>query len=193
MFGKPPAHQAQPLLQHEPGTVSAADVQWMVGRAGCRVLKKLGEGTFGKVCLVKNKKYELMACKVVRNPKMSNGQVMEARLARDILGNSHPKIAEVAYTLRGPDDLWGIFFAWVNGGSLRSVVTEYHQRDKRLPEGFLWHVLEQVAQALQFCHYGISLSYSANASGWRAPVIHGDVKPENLRILICLALANCFC
>lgn len=68
----------------------------------------------------------------------------------------------------------GIFMEYCDGGTLAELIKK-HRRDKQpIQEVFLWHVLESLASAIDYCHNGPVDS----TTKWEW-VIHFDVKPEN--------------
>ena len=68
-----------------------------------------------------------------------------------------------------------------DAGNLEDMVQLYRRRGQRIGEGFLWHVMQGIANALAYLHWGI-----ADAAGGSQPVrnwgtiCHLDIKPPNV-------------
>ena len=68
---------------------------------------------------------------------------------------------------------------WIPVKSLPAVViVDWSANSLILPEGFLWHVLHSMANALCYCCYGTNKP-SAYKHGWDG-IVHMDIKPENM-------------
>ena len=149
-----------------------------------KVLKPIGEGSFGAVSLVQCRSNgQLYACKVVQNPKRhpGSGSVAEARILMRVLP-ANKRIVRMREILEDPGRpaVAALVMGYANGGDLYGLVRAYQHPPAHIPEPFLWHLFLGVAQALAFLHYGIEASSGwAPRRGWRA-VIHGDVKPGNV-------------
>ncbi|KAL2255484.1 hypothetical protein VTK26DRAFT_3263 [Humicola hyalothermophila] len=55
-----------------------------------------------------------------------------------------------------------LFYKYYNGGTLHDVLYAYSKRKKKLPEGFIWHVIAQLGRALSWLHTGILPSPAYN-------------------------------
>ncbi|KAI8943851.1 hypothetical protein NX059_001823 [Plenodomus lindquistii] len=73
--------------------------------------------------------------------------------------------------------------AWVvmeycSGGSLLGLMKQCQSRDEVVPEGFIWHVIECVARALQYCHHGPA-TRAHDLQAWDT-IVHRDVSLANI-------------
>ncbi|KAL8680639.1 MAG: hypothetical protein Q9186_003177 [Xanthomendoza sp. 1 TL-2023] len=146
-------------------------------------IRPLGEGSFGKVFLYKHKRSaRLLAVKTTRKPPPSyiSGLPSEVYIIRDILGNSHAHLPKLYHFHHSPAriEYWMDF---CNSGDLVNLNEYYGTRCLRVPEGFIWHALTQLASALAFLHTGIDRAdvEKARPLNWQ-PIIHRDIKPENV-------------
>lgn len=65
-----------------------------------------------------------------------------------------------------PHDIPWMLMELCDRGTLAQLVKDYSNKGMHLPEAFLWHVLEQLATSVQFCH----------STG----VLHRDITPANV-------------
>ncbi|KAL8969179.1 MAG: hypothetical protein Q9197_004476, partial [Variospora fuerteventurae] len=61
-------------------------------------------------------------------------------------------------------------------GDLQDVLDSYFKREKKVPEGFLWHVFLQLAHAVAHLH----IAARERQSGEHVTVLHRDIKPANV-------------
>ncbi|KAF2711142.1 kinase-like protein [Pleomassaria siparia CBS 279.74] len=86
-----------------------------------------------------------------------------------------------------------VFMEFCEQGSLENLIKRYQERRSlRIPESFIWKVLESLAEALRFCHTGENvidddagpspfedLPFANYAFEWD-PIIHRDIYPQNV-------------
>ena len=101
----------------------------------------------------------------------------EVKILRDFLPNHDNVIKLLDYSV-GPDYVT-LFSPYYHGGDLFSLVHKYSLAEIKIPELMIWQAFRQICEALAFLHYGYIASSGRGRSQWR-PVIHRDVKPENI-------------
>lgn len=78
-----------------------------------------------------------------------------------------------------------IYTQWCDLGSLDDLIRAHRKSNRPIPEGFVRHVFISLADALAYCHYGITetdvkqVSVTFKKPGWLT-VIHRDLKPGNV-------------
>ncbi|KAK7740491.1 hypothetical protein SLS53_005334 [Cytospora paraplurivora] len=88
---------------------------------------------------------------------------------------------------RWTESQWALYMPFYNGGTLRDVIEDYSARGDAIPEHLIWHVAEQVGEALVYMHLGrpygtagaLGPSTSSALPGWR-PVYHRDIDDSNV-------------
>ena len=153
-------------------------------KKGYKWIKQLGLGGEGVSDLVRGPDDKLMVQKTLnKKPKLLNGKPAEARVLSEILGK-HPRIIDMmAWYPTGVSTVYHLEYCSL--GDLHDVCDNYHSRQTRIPEGFIWHCLLQLAQALAYIHFGLDYRLSDKGQAERAQerpihVIHRDIKPENV-------------
>ena len=140
----------------------------------------VGSGGFGN-CLLLQKKSNmtLRVCKIQRRSKRVS-QSIEVGILRDILYD-HPRIIRLHEAIMHANTMQ-LYFDYYPGGDLYGVMAHYFDICEPVPESFLWHCLLQISEGLAFIHHGYDrrqLCGPPPSSEWQ-PIIHGDIKPENI-------------
>lgn len=126
--------------------------------------KKLGQGKFGKVYLVRERKSKYVCALKVLNKKQLESYGMQKQLRREIEIQSrlrHRNILRL-YTYFWDNDRIYLVLQFCPGGELYKVL----RKEKRFTEKRTARYIKQVMEAIMYCH-------SKN-------IIHRDLKPENL-------------
>src|SRR5947207_5628354 len=132
-----------------------------------RLLRLLGEGTFGTVYLAQHLQDQTTAAvKLLHNPLMGRDTLHtflnEARMMR----LRHPHIVPILdFGLSRHDDIPYLVMAYAAGGSLR----DRYPKGSKLSHEIIDTYVQQLATALQYAH--------------DQRIIHRDVKPQNM--LVC--------
>jgi len=127
-----------------------------------KLIKTLGEGRFGKVYLVKDKKSgELFALKESKDPTYFR-QLLEE--AQNVVLLNHPNLVKLHhyYLSRNRQRIY-LLYEYCDGGDLKRFV-ETLNRPLEFREAF--NILYQITKGLDYLH---NLGY-----------IHFDIKPENI-------------
>jgi serine/threonine protein kinase len=75
-----------------------------------------------------------------------------------------------------------VYIEFCNAGSMEDMIKTYRERSLKVPEGFIWHALLGLADALAYLFDGVSHLHNKNARPdpkWR-PILHRDIKPDNV-------------
>jgi serine/threonine protein kinase len=74
-----------------------------------------------------------------------------------------------------------IFLEYCDMGTLQTVLKKHSQSGVKIPESFIWHVIESLAKALEFCHNGRGGAPGSHQDSktW-VPIIHMDINPGNV-------------
>jgi len=130
-----------------------------------RVVKILGEGSFGRVKLIQEKKSgEYFALKTFKKGDILMKNMMQRVLTeKDILKElKHPFLVRLRYSFQGNKKVYMVM-DFCQGGDLAS----YLQRHKKLDESATRFYAAEVILALQYIHEELE-------------IIHRDIKPENV-------------
>eukprot|EP00035_Acanthoeca_spectabilis_P037855 m.47991 g.47991 ORF g.47991 m.47991 type:complete len:703 (-) comp8890_c0_seq1:1344-3452(-) len=134
------------------------------GIARYEIQKRVGDGTYGYVNLVRSKEApnERYAIKVMKKSYFSWDECMTLREIQSLKKlNNHPNIIKLKEVIRENNTLYMVFeFMQANLFELMQ------QRNKPFPEADVKHVTFQVMQGLAYMH--------------RLGYFHRDMKPENL-------------
>ncbi|KAL8924087.1 MAG: hypothetical protein Q9208_004224 [Pyrenodesmia sp. 3 TL-2023] len=98
---------------------------------------------------------------------------LEAHILQDLLP-PHPRIAHLHdYTHRTLQTRF--FFEYCPLGDLQDIIDSHFKRRVRVPEGFLWHVFSQLAEAVHHLH-----TAARDGKGKHITILHRDIKPGNV-------------
>ena len=125
-------------------------------------IKKLGEGSFGAVFLVKHKTTnEFFALKslIVENVSDTKALAQEIGIGMLLKSEFIPK----TYLSFEENDQTHILMEYVNGKDLFEVLVE-----RQLSSNFVKHIIRSLLQAIAYCH--------------RLRICHRDIKPENILV-----------
>ena len=141
----------------------------------------VGSGGYGNCLLLqKRSNTTLRVCKIQKRRKDVNSEPLEIEILRDIL-HDHPRIVRLHEAIMHTHTMQ-LYFDYYAGGDLFGVIAGYFEECLAIPESFIWHCFLQLAEALAFIHHGYDrrqLGGPPPASEWQ-PIIHGDIKPENI-------------
>ena len=140
----------------------------------------VGSGGYGNCLLLqKRSNMTLRVCKVQRRPK-NISEPLEIEILRDIL-DDHPRIVRLHEAIMHTHTVQ-LYFDYYPGGDLFKIMVRYHEAWETVPESFIWHCFLQLSEGLAFLHHGYdrrAIGGLSSESDWQ-PIIHGDIKPENL-------------
>ena len=133
-----------------------------------KILKKIGEGSYGVVWKVKHKKTNLIRAmkKIKKNIKNRNDTtkdiINEIELLRKL---DHPNIVKIFEFFNEPDGYY-LITEFCSGGELFDEI----KKKKYFPENIAANIMYQIFNAINYCHtFG--------------KIIHRDIKPENILIV----------
>ncbi|KAI4193438.1 MAG: hypothetical protein LQ350_008316 [Teloschistes chrysophthalmus] len=114
----------------------------------------------------------------------SNGDTKprEVYILQDIL-RPHPRILHLLDYTYAPGLRTKLYNEYCPLNTLMEVVDNYDIHNARIPEGFIWHTLTHLAEALAYIHLGHSTDPSSPSiakSDHFTPILHRDIKPENV-------------
>ena len=140
----------------------------------------VGSGGYGNCLLLQKKSNQtLRVCKVQKRIKEVS-EPLEIEILRDII-NDHPRIVRLHEAITHTHTMQ-LYFDYYPGGDLFQLNARYVENWEPVPESFLWHCFLQLSEALAYIHHGYDrrqISGPPSESEWQ-PIIHGDVKPENV-------------
>ncbi len=131
----------------------------------------IGQGGMAEVYLAFDAELERNVALKLMLPGMTQDQKFVDRFrreARTAARLNHPHIVQVYDVGAAPDGRPYIAMQYVDGGSLRAVLTDLAERGKLLPTDQALAIVRQVADALAVAH--------------RAGIVHRDLKPSNILI-----------
>ncbi|KAI9725256.1 MAG: hypothetical protein M1835_003871, partial [Candelina submexicana] len=153
----------------------------------------LGEGGNAKVYLVKKSANgKLLAEKNVRH--LQDEEAYELTILKDVLKTSNERICNLRdfaeaipqsekRTASGlPFSMTPIYLDFCECGDLWDMLNSYREHGAIIPESFIFHVFQQVSEALAFLHWGCDVTGSSTPRknpAWRQ-ILHRDVKSENV-------------
>ncbi|XP_059796826.1 ribosomal protein S6 kinase alpha-2 isoform X2 [Balaenoptera ricei] len=173
MIGLPPKKLQKPFLRKEEGIVKEIDISHHV-KAGFEkadpsqfeLLKVLGQGSYGKVFLVRKVKGsdagQLYAMKVLKKATLKVRDRVRSKMERDILAEvNHPFIVKLHYAFQTEGKLY-LILDFLRGGDLFTRLS----KEVMFTEEDVKFYLAELALALDHLH---SLG-----------IIYRDLKPENI-------------
>lgn len=151
-----------------------------------RQVGHVGSGGYGNCLLLQNRSnMTLRVCKIQKRSKSTKSisEPLEIEILRDIL-NDHPRIIRLHDAIMHTNTMQ-LYFDYYPGGDLHKVMAHYVLNWLEFPESFIWHAFLQITEGLAYIHHGYDrrqIYDSRSASHIWQPIIHGDVKPENIFI-----------
>ena len=140
----------------------------------------VGSGGYGNCLLLQNRSNQaLRVCKVQKRIKQVS-EPLEIEILRDIL-HDHPRIVRLHEAITHTHTMQ-LYFDYYPGGDLFQLNARYVDLWEPVPESFIWHCFLQLAEALAYIHHGWDRRHAYGpppAPDWQ-PIIHGDIKPENV-------------
>ena len=144
----------------------------MVEVNGYKMIKCIGEGSFGKVFLTKKKNdHKIYATKQLEliktdNPQMKKYLKNEIKIMKEL--NDDDNIIHL-YDLIVTSNHYYIVMDFCNGGTLSSILGEYKlKHGEPFPQEIIQHFMRQIVKGLKYIH-------SKN-------IIHRDIKLDNILI-----------
>ena len=140
-------------------------------------IKVLGVGGQGECHLVERRSDGKRFVRKVSHTysKTSRGQPLEARILQEILGHHKRSIKLIEYAI--VEDYLITIYDFYPGGDLLSCLP---YRNQKQSESFVWWIFLQLADVLAYLHEGFDYKDPYSAPRDWQPVIHCDIKPENV-------------
>eukprot|EP00116_Pleurobrachia_bachei_P004578 sb/3464840/ len=129
------------------------------------LMRSLGDGTYGSVCLAKNlTSGEQVAVKVMKRKYKSWQEAMDLREVKSLKKLNHANIVKLKEVIRENDTLYFIFeFMKEN---LYQMMKARYEKNRYFQDSMVRNIMFQVFQGLSFMH--------------KHGYFHRDIKPENL-------------
>ena len=129
------------------------------------VIKKIGEGAFGKIYKVKNKASgDFRAMKQIIKAKVHNSETFKREL--QILSIvDHPHIVRL-FEFFEDEKYYYLIMELCSGGDLLEKMKEKSRNSKTFTEKEAMVIIKQLLDAIAYCHY--------------KKICHRDLKPENI-------------
>jgi hypothetical protein len=128
-----------------------------------RFIKKLGEGSCGKVKLARHRETgELVSVKIIDRQQIFNQAKLIKYVEREIASLTtlnHPNIANMFEVIMTKDHIY-IIMEYASGGELFDYIVKH----RRLDEKEARRLFRQILKAIAYCH--------------RNGIVHRDLKPE---------------
>ena len=147
------------------------------GIASYREIKVLGEGGQGECHLVERRSDGRKFVRKISHTFMEkpSGKPVEAYILQDVLSQHERSIKLIEYTI-AQDSLIAIY-EFYPGGDLVSYLPNGRERPS---ERFVWWIFVQLADVLAYLHEGFDHKNPSRAPRDWQPVIHCDIKPDNI-------------
>ncbi|KAG8532201.1 uncharacterized protein KY384_003842 [Bacidia gigantensis] len=162
-----------------------------------RVVKRLRSGSEGSCAVVKHKSTcEVFCMKIVRKPDVKGKIPWESYImdVLDLAKKPHRNIIDIQWsvyneTCRIP--VAEYYSEYFPVGDLFDFSLRFFDRQRKIPELFIWKVYRQLLCALEYLHYGFNRRANFGKdkrSSWssldltRPGVVHRDIKPENILV-----------
>ena len=133
------------------------------------IQRKLGQGHFGSVYLVKSKKtHKVYAMKEIKSERYRNDE-QQAEIQKEIklLENlDHPHIITYFSSFKENNNVY-IVTEYINGGNLESIIKSNIQKNTYTDERKVWDLMIQCLSGLMYLHE-------------KRKIIHRDIKPDNI-------------
>ena len=170
---KPPPRR--PRRREEPHRRSPSPPKKNI--ASYREIKVLGSGGQGECHLVERRSDGRKFVRKVSHtfPITSNEQPLEARILQEVLGQHKRSIKLIEYAVA--EDYLITVYDFYPGGDLLSCLPN---KNARQSESFVWCIFFQLADVLAYLHEGFDYKNPFSAPRDWQPVIHCDIKPENV-------------
>lgn len=129
------------------------------------LMRALGDGTYGSVCLARNvDSGEQVAVKVMKRKYKSWQEAMDLREVKSLKKLNHANIVKLKEVIRENDTLYFIFeFMKEN---LYQMMKARYEKNRYFQDSMIRNIMFQVFQGLTFMH--------------KHGYFHRDIKPENL-------------
>lgn len=148
-----------------------AVVQTLKARGGFikhyEIIRSLDEGGMGVVFLARDTKLgRLVAIKFVKDPSRHASRLLDE--AQATAGIKHPNIITI-YDIDEFDDHLYLVLEYVEGRTLRQILSENAKNNCQMAEGLALNIVTQVVRGLVAAH--------------ERGIVHRDLKPENVMLL----------
>ena len=141
-------------------------------------LQPLGHGGNGNCFLLRRRSDQaLRVCKVIY--RFGQKEPREATILK--LLPHHDRVIQLHDLITHPET-FQLYFDYCSGGDLSHLIKKYTSDQLFIPESLLRHCFLQIVEALCFIHDGYDEWKNYRTSPTWVPVIHGDIKPENIFI-----------
>ena len=129
------------------------------------ILKVLGQGGYGKVYRVKNKKTgEIRACKQLSKLNIDDLEKFQREISI-LMKADHPNIIKLYEYFESKNNFY-LVMEECNGGELFDKIIEHIDNDEMYTEKEAAEIIMEIMSAIEYCHNN--------------GICHRDLKPENL-------------
>ncbi|KAH7117721.1 kinase-like domain-containing protein [Dendryphion nanum] len=150
-----------------------------------KVLRSLGHGGGGMndgILIVRNRQTnEVQVEKKLDRKLMARDErynEIGILIALDRNGLGHKNITRMLSFLAKPQlSFASVWIEYCDLGSMSGMINHYRCRQEWVAPEFAWHILNSLARAVNYCHYG-PLDGSRRHN-WNM-IIHHDIKPDNV-------------